>query len=121
MTPGGDDDVPRLPRGRGLRMRSGDVVRIGLFGTLLVMILALGHPCASGVAGFVDSFSPPPDAAPPAAGGMQLERLTDEQIRERFPAEPPSKPRDQAAGRKDGKDAADGVNGVDAPRPRSSD
>jgi len=128
MKPGDDDDVPRLPRGRGIRMRSGDAVRIGLFGTLLVMLLALGRPCASGVAGFVDSFSPPPDAAPPAAEGMQLERLTDEQIRERFPAEPESKPRHQAAGHVNavdgldaGVDAVNGKDGADARRPRSSD
>jgi hypothetical protein len=87
MKSGADDDVPRLPRGKGLRMRSSDVVRVGLFATLLVMIIALGRPCASGVAGFVDGFSPPADAGPPAASGMQLERLTDEQIRARFPAE----------------------------------
>ena len=99
MTGGADDDVPRLPRGKGLRLRSSDVVRIGLFATLLVMIIALGRPCASGVAGFVDSFSPPPDAAPPAASEMQLERLTDEQIRARFPAD------GRESNRQDAKDA----------------
>lgn len=89
---GKQDDVPRLPRGRGFRLRSGDVVRIAMFATLLVMVLALGRPCASGVAGFVDGFSPPPDggAAPasatPATEGMQLERLTEEEIKKRFPS-----------------------------------
>jgi hypothetical protein len=85
----GDDQVPRLPRGKGLRMRSGDFVRIAMFATLLVMVLALGRPCASGVAGFVDSFSPPPDAAAPAPAiqELQLERLTDEEIKRRFPAD----------------------------------
>jgi hypothetical protein len=88
MSRPGDDDNIRLPRGKGFRLRSTDAVRIGMFATLLVLILVLGRPCADGVAGFVDSFSPPPDAAPaapPPESGMQLQRLTEEEIRKRFP------------------------------------
>ena len=95
----GDDDVPRLPRGKGFRLRSGDLVRIGMFATLLIMVALLGRPCASGMAGFVDSFSPAVDAgaAPTAAPeDMQLERLTEEEIRKRFPGE---KPRVEPPGR----------------------
>jgi hypothetical protein len=80
-----DDDVPRLPRGKGLHLRTAHLVRIGMFATLLVCIVALGRPCADGVAGFVESFSPPPDASP-AAPDLQLERLSEDQIRARFPA-----------------------------------
>jgi hypothetical protein len=83
-----DDDVPRLPRGKGFRMRPPDLIRIGMFLTLLVMVIVLGRPCASGVAGFVDSFSPAIDAgAPPPSGTgeMKLERLTEEEIKKRFP------------------------------------
>jgi hypothetical protein len=85
----GDDDVPRLPRGKGLRLRTADVARIAMVGLLLVCIVVLGRPCASGVAGFVDSFSPAPDAGPaaPAVEDMQLERLTEEEIRRRFPGD----------------------------------
>jgi hypothetical protein len=83
-----DDPVPRLSRGRGLRMRTPDLVRIGMFATLLVCLIALGRPCADGMAGFVESFSPPPDAAPAAAPPLQLERLTEDEIRKRFPGEP---------------------------------
>lgn len=79
-----DDPVPRLSRGRGLRLRTPDLVRIGLVATLLVFVLVMGRPCADGMAGFVDSFSPP-DAAP-AAPALQLERLTEEEIRRRFPS-----------------------------------
>jgi len=84
-----DDDVPRLPRGKGFRMRPADLIRIGMFLTLLVMVVVLGRPCASGVAGFVDSFSPSPDAgaAPPAGKEMKLERLTEEEIKQRFPGD----------------------------------
>ncbi len=85
----GDDDVPRLPRGKGLRLRTTDVVRIAMLVLLLVCIVVLGRPCASGVAGFVDSFSPGPDAgaAPAASEEMHLERLTEEEIRKRFPGD----------------------------------
>jgi hypothetical protein len=84
---GPDEPVPRLSRGRGLRLRTADVVRIGMFATLLVFLIVMGRPCADGVAGFVESFSPA-DAAPaaPAAPPIQLERLTEEQIRQRFPS-----------------------------------
>ncbi len=85
----GDDDVPRLPRGKGMRLRSTDVARIGMVALLLICIVVLGRPCASGVAGFVESFSPAPDAgaAAPATEELQLERLTEEEIRRRFPGE----------------------------------
>ncbi len=104
MKPGGDE-VPRLPRGKGLRLRTTDVVRIAMFALLLICIVVLGRPCASGVAGFVDSFSPTPDAAPaPAATEeLQLERLTEEEIRRRFPGDEEA---DAAGlGRQDAKDA----------------
>jgi hypothetical protein len=80
-----DDPIPRLSRGRGLRLRGPDLVRIGLVATLLVFVIVMGRPCADGMAGFVDSFSPPPDAAP-AEQPLQLERLTEEEIRRRFPS-----------------------------------
>lgn len=67
-------------------MRTSDVVRIGLFGTLLAFVVVMGRPCADGMAGFVESFSPPPDAAP-AAPPLQLERLTEDEIRRRFPGD----------------------------------
>jgi hypothetical protein len=86
-----DDDVPRLPRGKGLRLRTADVARIAMVALLLICIVVLGRPCASGVAGFVDSFSPPPDAgalpAPAASDDMQLERLTEDEIKKRFPSD----------------------------------
>jgi hypothetical protein len=90
-----DDDVPKLPRGKGLTLRGSDLVRIGMFATLLVCILALGQPCADGVSGFVESFAPP-DATPAGAPAeMQLERLSDEEIRRRFPETPDEQPAEQ--------------------------
>lgn len=75
--------VARIPRGRGFSLRRGDMVRIGMFATLLVCVLVLGRPCADGMAGFVDSFNPPPDAAPPPPA-LRYERLTEQEILERF-------------------------------------
>ena len=90
--PGADEEpIPRLSRGRGLRMRTSDIVRIGLFGTLLVFVVVMGRPCADGMAGFVESFAPAPDAAP-AAPPLQLERLTEDEIRRRFPGDPDAGP-----------------------------
>jgi len=94
----GDEPVPRLSRGRGLRMRQGDLVRIGMFATLLVFVVLMGRPCADGMANFVGSFSPAPDAAPAAQPPLQLERLTEEEIRRRFPGdEPDAGPATEAA------------------------
>jgi hypothetical protein len=72
-------------------MRTSDLVRIGLFGTLLAFVVVMGRPCADGMAGFVDSFSAAPDAAP-AAPPLQLERLTEDEIRRRFPGDPDAGP-----------------------------
>ena len=56
-------DVPRLPRGRGVRMPFGQIVRIGLTATMLIAVLLLAQPCAEAVGKFVASFDPP-DAQP---------------------------------------------------------
>lgn len=75
-----------MPRGKwfGKAPRTVEIMRIGMVGTLLVVILVLGRPCAEGMSRFVESFAPAPDAAP-AAPALQYERLTEEQIRKRFP------------------------------------
>ncbi len=84
--------MPRLPRGKGFHLRTVDLVRVGMFATLLVCVLVLGRPCADGVAGFVESFSPPQDAGP-AAPALELERLSEDQIRARFPSTSDAAPR----------------------------
>lgn len=78
------DPVPRLPHKLGWRWAFADIVRIVFLGALLVMVIVARKPCSDSVANFVDSFSEP-DAAP-AAREMKLERLTEEQIKERFGA-----------------------------------
>ena len=95
----------KLPRGRwfgGKGPRSIEILRIGMVATLLVVIVVLGRPCADGMARFVESFAPPPDAGPaPKQPSLQVERLTPEEIERRFPsgqvdAGPPAKPPSEA-------------------------
>lgn len=53
-----DDDapVPRLPRGRMIKLSVPMVVRILLTLTLLVMIVVIQKPCSEGVSRFVTGF-----------------------------------------------------------------
>ncbi|MBK9032902.1 MAG: hypothetical protein IPL61_16790 [Myxococcales bacterium] len=53
-----DEDVPRLPRGRGLSFSMSEVVRILVVATGLAALLILQKPCADSVSKFVTSFSP---------------------------------------------------------------
>jgi len=82
---GGGDDIPKLPRGRWFgNLRSIEIIRIGMVATVLVVVIVLGRPCADGIAQFVEGYAPPPDAGP-AAPAMHYERLTEEEIKKRFP------------------------------------
>lgn len=83
-----DDDVPRLPRGRGIHVRGRQLVRIGMLAALLVAIAVFGRPCADGVSDFIVSFSPPPavPTGPAELGRGEVRRLTDDEIRARFPS-----------------------------------
>jgi hypothetical protein len=78
-------DAPKLPRGKWFgNVRAIEIIRIGMVATVLVVVIVLGRPCADGVARFVESYAPPPDAGPPAPA-MRYERLTEEEIKKRFP------------------------------------
>ena len=86
------DVVPRIRRGRGIRINSTDVFRIASVAILLVGIIALQRPCADGVASFVTSMEHP-DAGPApftdddVDGGVdlgELRMLTDDEIRDVF-------------------------------------
>lgn len=82
--PPDQEPVPRLPRGSGFKLSTAEIIRIAMFATLLVAVIALRKPCSEGMAGFVDSFSPP-DAgmveAPPAGEVIDLRDQTDEELR----------------------------------------
>lgn len=80
-----DDETPKLPRGKWFgNVRAIEIIRIGMVATVLVVVIVLGRPCADGVARFVESYAPPPDAGAPAPT-MKYERLTEEEIKKRFP------------------------------------
>lgn len=60
-----DDDVPRLPRGRGVTLNRMQLLRIIATAVMLVLVLVLTKPCARATGKFVQSFQPP-DAGPAA-------------------------------------------------------
>jgi hypothetical protein len=57
------DDVPKLPRGRGLRLSRPQMVRIAGTLLLLVFLIAMQRPCADAVSGFVTGFGDQGSAA----------------------------------------------------------
>ena len=58
-----DPEVPRLPRGRGLRLSRPQLFRIGGTIVLLIFVVAMQKPCASSVSKFVTGFGPGPGSA----------------------------------------------------------
>jgi hypothetical protein len=51
-----DKPVPRLPRTRGFKLSGPQLVRVGLTGGLLVLVIAIQRPCADSVSTFVTGF-----------------------------------------------------------------
>jgi hypothetical protein len=51
-----DDEVPKLPRGRGLRLSRPQMVRIAGTLLLLVFLIVVQRPCADAVSKLVTSF-----------------------------------------------------------------
>jgi hypothetical protein len=51
-----DEPVPRLPRTRGFKLSGPQLVRIGLTGALLALIIVSQRPCADAVSNFVTGF-----------------------------------------------------------------
>lgn len=49
----GDEAVPKLPRGRGLKFSRAELFRIFLTGITLVALIIMARPCADAVSGFV--------------------------------------------------------------------
>ena len=53
----GDDEVPKLPRGRGIKLSTPEIFRIVLTAGMLVAVLLLAHPCGNAVGSFVMRFN----------------------------------------------------------------
>ncbi len=51
-----EEPVPKLPRGRGLKLSKPELFRIALTLITLIGVIVLTKPCASAVSGFVTSF-----------------------------------------------------------------
>ena len=72
-----DVAVPKLPRGRGLRLSRPELVRIAGMALVLVFLVMMQRPCSNAVSTFVTGFGdrgsagsvmPRPASAVPAAG-----------------------------------------------------
>lgn len=51
-----EEPVPKLPRGRGLKLSAGAWVRIAMTATLLAMVVVVARPCGNAVGNFITSF-----------------------------------------------------------------
>lgn len=51
-----EDPVPRLPRGRGLRLSRPELFRVAGLALLLVFLLVTQRPCANAISRFVTGF-----------------------------------------------------------------
>src|SRR5689334_429047 len=91
-TPQPSEEIPRLPRGKLMKFQLHDIIRIGIFASVLVAILFMRKPCSDGVAKFVGSFDdkqsqPAPAAQPSDKPDIQpAQHLTDDELRKRFPS-----------------------------------
>jgi hypothetical protein len=65
-----DEPVPRLPRGRGMKLSFPMIIRIVVVAVSLIALIVLAKPCSKAVSSFVVGFGNPdaavriPDAAP---------------------------------------------------------
>lgn len=57
-----DEPVPRIPRGRGLKLSTPQIIRIFFVAVTLIALIVLMKPCSRAVSGFVTGFGEP-DAA----------------------------------------------------------
>jgi hypothetical protein len=51
-----DEPVPKLPRGRGMKLSRPELFRIGFTLITLIGVMVLTKPCAQGMSGFVMSM-----------------------------------------------------------------
>jgi len=51
-----EEQVPKLPRGRGMKLSGPEIVRICITAALLVAIIVLARPCGDAVSNFMMKF-----------------------------------------------------------------
>jgi hypothetical protein len=75
-----EEAVPRLPRGRGIKLSRLELLRVVGLGGVLVFLIVTQRPCANAVSSFVTGFDDPGAASPrpppravdaPAAAGPE--------------------------------------------------
>jgi hypothetical protein len=80
-----DDDVPKLPRGRGFKLSAPEIFRILITLALLVALIVLAKPCANSVSKFVTGFGSGSGSGSGSAKPDPYERLTpgmtDEEVK----------------------------------------
>jgi hypothetical protein len=75
-----DEPVPKLPRGRGIKLSFPEIMRILMIAAMLVAVVVLRKPCAENTGRFIDSFDPPADA-----GYIRLSGdMTEEELRQKL-------------------------------------
>jgi hypothetical protein len=79
-----DEEVPKLPRGKGLKLSGPEIVRICITGALLVAIIVLARPCGTAVSNFMMRFdngsgSGSASAAKQPRGELLRGDMTDEE------------------------------------------
>ena len=79
--PPDDEPVPKLPRGKGLSLDKGMMVRIAMTVALLVMIVISARPCATMTSKFITDFG---DGKGSGSAALPKPGNVDE------PAEPPA-------------------------------
>jgi len=64
-----DDEVPKLPRGRGIRLSIPQLMRVVGLLAVLVFLLVMQRPCANAVSTFVTGFDGSGSAGSGSAAG----------------------------------------------------
>ena len=75
--PAGDSEpVPKLPRGKGIRLNGPEMFRIVITGAMLVAVLVMAKPCGNAVGNFVMGFQGSgKGSAMPKPGNVDLPQL----------------------------------------------
>ncbi len=77
MTQDSEEPVPRLPRGKGMRLSGQGLFRIGMIAILLFAVVTLREPCADGIATLMDRFDAPDAGTATSDAGLATQPVID--------------------------------------------
>jgi hypothetical protein len=69
---GDDEPVPKLPRGRGMKLSGPQIARIAMTLVTLIGVMFLAKPCANAVSNFVMSYEQGSGSAMPKPGNVDM-------------------------------------------------